>query len=115
VNSIGAGEVTDYIDGIQYRNGSIDFIQTEEGIARRSGTSYIYEYNLGDHLGNVRYSFKKNASSFAVEPLQADNYYAFGLRKPLVAGSTDNKIFTMARSYRRSWGSMIMGRGFMIR
>jgi len=76
---------------MQYRNGLIDFIQTEEDIARRSGTGYIYEYNLSDHLGNVRYSFRKNNSSFTVEPLQADNYYAFGLRKPFLVGSTDNK------------------------
>jgi len=70
-------------------------IQTEEGIARRSGNGYIYEYNLTDHLGNVRYTFKKNASSFTVEPLQADNYYAFGLRKPF---QQIINIFTMARN-----------------
>lgn len=70
---------TDYVNGIQYTNGVIDFIQTEEGIAFNSGESYSYRYNLGDHLGNVRVTFKVNGS--AIEVLQRDDYYAFGLRK----------------------------------
>ncbi len=70
---------TDYVNGIQYTNGVIDFIQTEEGIALNSGGSYSYRYNLSDHLGNVRATFKVNGS--AIEVLQRDDYYAFGLRK----------------------------------
>ena len=70
---------TDYVNGIQYTNGVIDFIQTEEGIALNSGGSYSYRYNLSDHLGNVRATFKLNGS--AIEVLQRDDYYAFGLRK----------------------------------
>lgn len=75
------GAVSDYINGIQYSNGSIEFIQTEEGIARKSGGSYSYEYNLTDHLGNVRYTFNKHPTTGALQKLQADDYYAFGLRK----------------------------------
>jgi len=51
---------TDYIDGIQYSGNSIQLIQTEVGIARRNGTSYSYEYNLSDDLGNTRVTFYKN-------------------------------------------------------
>lgn len=45
---------TDYVNGIQYKNGQIEFIQTEEGRMIPSGGSYIYEYFLKDHLGNTR-------------------------------------------------------------
>jgi RHS repeat-associated protein len=82
---------TDYVDGIVYKpNGSIDFIQTEEGRALNNGGTYSYQYNLSDHLGNVRYSF--DIYSGAVRRLQEDDFYAFGLRKS--AGSPvslDNK------------------------
>ncbi|RWU06138.1 RHS repeat domain-containing protein [Pedobacter chitinilyticus] len=70
---------TDYIDGIQYANGAIDFIQTAEGIAFNTGGGYVYHYNLADHLGNVRVTFRE--SSGAIEILQRDDYYAFGYRK----------------------------------
>lgn len=75
------GVVTDYIGGIQYAAGEIEFIQTEEGVARRNGANYSYEYNLHDHLGNVRYSFYKNPVTGKIERLQSDDYYPFGLRK----------------------------------
>ena len=81
---------TDYVNGIQYTNNLIDFIQTEEGVARRSGNSYIYEYNLTDHLGNVRYTF--GTSGGTMNKLQVDNYYAFGKRNPpAVVNANDNK------------------------
>ncbi len=46
--------VTQYVDGIQYKDGAIEFIQTEEGRMVPNGSSFIYEYFLRDHLGNVR-------------------------------------------------------------
>jgi len=76
-----SGNVTDYIDGIQYTNGAIELIQTETGVARRNGASYSYEHNLTDHLGNVRYTFYRNPVSGQAERLQSDDYYPFGLRK----------------------------------
>ncbi|WP_443946617.1 hypothetical protein ACJVDH_05795 [Pedobacter sp. AW1-32] len=41
-----------YIDGIEYKpEGTIDFIQTEEGIAQNNGNNeYSYHYNLSDHI-----------------------------------------------------------------
>ena len=38
-----------------------------------------YEYNLTDHLGNVRVSFTKNENGDA-EIIQEDHYYPFGMR-----------------------------------
>ncbi|WP_461791793.1 DUF6443 domain-containing protein [Pedobacter sp.] len=57
VSSTNATETTDYVDGIQYVNGVVDFIQMPEGVALNSGGSYSYRYNLSDHLGNVRTTF----------------------------------------------------------
>ncbi|KIO74848.1 hypothetical protein TH53_24120 [Pedobacter lusitanus] len=81
LKKIKGGLVTDYIEGIQYTAGVIEFIQTETGLARRKDNSYGYEYNLTDNLGNVRYSFYKNPVTNKIERLQSDDYYPFGLRK----------------------------------
>ncbi len=75
------------MDGIQYTNGVIDFIQTAEGTALNSGGSYSYRYNLSDHLGNVRTTF--DIYNNAVRILQRDDYYAFGLRKAAVGGNNN--------------------------
>ncbi|MFN0290096.1 RHS repeat-associated core domain-containing protein [Pedobacter helvus] len=85
---------TDYVDGIQYKNdGTIDFIQTGDGVAFNSGNGYIYRYNLSDHLGNVRTVF--DIYEGVVRILQRDDYYPFGLRKSGLNGngavSLDNK------------------------
>ncbi|TKC54975.1 hypothetical protein FBD94_25625, partial [Pedobacter hiemivivus] len=74
-----AGTV-DYIDGIHYKpDGSIDFVLTEVGLARRNGTDYNYEYTLADHLGNARYSF--DISGGGVRRVQQQDYYPFGMIK----------------------------------
>lgn len=78
VSTQGTTTTTDYVKGIQYNNNVIDFIQTEEGIARNSGGTYTYEYNLTDHLGNVRVTFRDNSGT--IVPLERTDYYAFGKR-----------------------------------
>jgi RHS repeat-associated protein len=76
LRSVNAGVTTDYIDGIHYTSGVIDFIQTEEGRARKNGAGYLYEYNLQDHLGNARLSF--DIYSGSVRDIQHNDYYPFG-------------------------------------
>ncbi|MCX2494075.1 DUF6443 domain-containing protein [Pedobacter sp. PF22-3] len=106
------GTVIDYVDGIQYSNGSIDFIQTEEGIARRSGNNYSYEYNLSDHLGNVRVTFYKNPNTNQLEVLQRDDYYAFGLRKEPVAKAGLNKYLYNGKELQEELGQLDYGARF---
>ncbi|WP_461788813.1 DUF6443 domain-containing protein [Pedobacter sp.] len=79
------GNTIDYIDGIQYNNGVIDFIQTEVGRAQNNGGVYTYIYNLSDHLGNVRTTFDIYNNDIRI--LQRDDYYAFGLRKAAIGGT----------------------------
>ncbi|WPU95634.1 DUF6443 domain-containing protein [Mucilaginibacter sabulilitoris] len=69
---------TDYIGGIQYENGTISFIQTEEGRALpNGGTNYNYEYTLADHLGNSRVNF--DTATGTARLVQTDDYYPFGM------------------------------------
>jgi RHS repeat-associated protein len=76
------GTIRNYIDGIEYNpDATIDLIHTEEGVAQNNGGTYSYHYNLSDHLGNVRYTF--DIYNGVVRMLQRDDYYAFGLRKPI--------------------------------
>jgi RHS repeat-associated protein len=76
-----------YVDGIEYDGNTIDVIQTEEGVVRNNAGVYTYEYNLTDHLGNVRYTFNKHPTTGVIQRLQTDDYYAFGKRKVVSAGS----------------------------
>ena len=73
--------VTDYVDGIQYKNGVLEFIQTEEGRILPSGSSFVYEYFLRDHLGNTRAIVDHTG---AVKQIQ--DYYAFGMEMNTGAG-----------------------------
>jgi len=66
--------VTDYVDGIQYKDGVIEFIQTEEGRILPSGSSFTYEYFLRDHLGNTRAVVDQSGTA-----KQIQDYYAFGM------------------------------------
>nr|WP_068893132.1 DUF6443 domain-containing protein [Pedobacter panaciterrae] len=83
----------DYISGIHYKNGTIDFIATEEGRAvRNSSGVYNYEYNLKDHLGNVRVTIDKYNDTARV--IQEDEFYAFGLSVPrYVLGTKNNYLY----------------------
>jgi len=86
----------DYIGGIVYNgttatNGAISFIQTEEGRAVPQGGNWHYEYNLIDHLGNVRLSFDKDPTAGTARRIQEDEYYAFGLRSPFYNLSNNNR------------------------
>ncbi len=65
----------DYIEGIEYDNGNLEFVQTEEGRAAKNGDDYSYEYMLRDHLGNTRAMVKQDGSI-----LQVNDYYAFGMQ-----------------------------------
>ena len=71
------GKVTDYLDGFQYENGALQFVPTAEGYYDFVKQRYVYNYT--DHLGNVRLSYAKNNNS-ALEILEENNYYAFGLK-----------------------------------
>ncbi|WP_343319405.1 RHS repeat domain-containing protein [Sphingobacterium multivorum] len=82
--------IRDYVGGIEYNNGAIDIIHNSEGYAQKNGTNYVYHYNLTDHLGNVRATLKRGATT--IDVAQRDNYYPFGKRK-VVAGGNNNYLY----------------------
>ena len=108
------GSVRNYIDWIEYKpdGTTIDIIHTEEGIARNSGGTYGYEYNLSDHLGNVRATFYKNPITNQLEVLQQDNYYAFGLRKEPVVKAGTNKYLYNGKELQEELGAYDYGARF---
>ncbi|RWU09956.1 DUF6443 domain-containing protein [Pedobacter chitinilyticus] len=108
VSTTGTTTTTDYVDGIQYTNNVIDFIQTEEGIARNSNGSYTYEYNLTDHLGNVRVTFKENGGTAL--PLERTDYYAFGKRS--FVGANLNRYLYNGKELQEELGQYDYGARF---
>lgn len=76
------GITNDYIDGIHYNliNSiyQIDYIETEEGRAIKTGSSYSYQFVLKDNLGNNRVTFYRNPTTLNVQQLEATDYYPFG-------------------------------------
>jgi|GEM_PF-827756 len=103
--------ITDYVNGIHYKpDGTIDFVQTEEGIARNHSNVYNYEYNLTDHLGNVRVSFYRHPSTRLLEDLQRDDYYTFGERK--VAKQGTNKYLYNGKELQEELGQLDYGARF---
>lgn len=72
----------DYIDDIQYQQGLLAFMHTEEGRIRKNGSLYHFEYDLKDHLGNVRVTFMPETgtpSQTVVKVLQQNSYYPYGM------------------------------------
>ncbi len=63
-----------------YTNNTVDFFAFSEGRVRKVSGNWQYEYDLKDHLGNVRATFANNNGTATL--LQADSYYPFGYKMP---------------------------------
>jgi RHS repeat-associated protein len=109
LRKISNGTIRNYIDGIEYNGAKIDIIHTEEGVARNNSGIYSYEYNLTDHLGNVRYTFYKNPISLKLEMLQKDDYYVFGKRYEI---SGTNKYLYNGKELQEELGQFDYGARF---
>ncbi|MCJ8208076.1 DUF6443 domain-containing protein [Mucilaginibacter sp. RS28] len=102
----------DYIEGIQYQNGSVDFITNSEGIARRNPTTgaFSYEYTLTDHLGNNRVCF--DDSSHVARVIQRDDYYPFGINYNRYTFGTKNQKLFNGKEYQEELGQYDYGARF---
>jgi len=70
-----------YERGFVYKNNNLETFPTEEGRLRKTNNGLRYEYDLKDHLGNVRATFTKDLDKDGRPDLQqADTYYPFGLK-----------------------------------
>ena len=71
---------TDYLDGFQYTNNTLDYFPHAEGYVT-AGNKYVFQYK--DHLGNVRISFKESTTVGTTTPadiIEENHYYPFGLK-----------------------------------
>lgn len=85
---------TDYLSGFQYMktaNSSctgryalpsvaLQFFPTAEGYVKNTNGFYSYVFNHTDHLGNVRLSYEKDATTGLLKILEENNYYPFGMK-----------------------------------
>ncbi len=69
---------TDYVGNIIYKDGSFQYLLTSEGRVNKPTSSFVYEYQLKDHQGNVRVAFETDAAGPVVT--QKSDFYPFGLR-----------------------------------
>ena len=47
--------------GFVYENNTLEYFPFSEGRVRKQGSDWRYEYDLKDHLGNVRATFTETA------------------------------------------------------
>lgn len=74
-----AGAVTDYVGGLQYESGVLQFFPHAEGrVFRSGGGTWEYEYHIKDHLGNLRVAFQDIDRNGSPEVVQRNSYYPFG-------------------------------------
>ncbi|MDZ7934560.1 MAG: RHS repeat-associated core domain-containing protein, partial [Emticicia sp.] len=53
------GDITDYVGNVIYKNGVVYQITNDEGrVIQNASGGYGYEYDIKDHLGSLRVSFK---------------------------------------------------------
>ena len=82
------GKTLTYCGGFVYENGILQYILNSEGRYVVSGSSGAYEYNLTDHLGNVR-AVVDGAGAIK----QKSNYYPFGMTFDTYEESTNKYLY----------------------
>jgi RHS repeat-associated protein len=87
---------TEYMDGYQYINNSLDFFPHAEGYVKglngHIGTNYKYIFNYTDPLGNIRLKYSENTSTNEITILEENHYYPYGLTHKGYNGN--HKVFT---------------------
>jgi RHS repeat-associated protein len=96
-------KTTDYIAGFHYtteasQSRRLDFFAFSEGrVIHNANGELHYQYDLKDHLGNVRASFREDFNNPGTAQLtQTDSYYPFGMQ---MGGLSDNPVGGEANGY----------------
>jgi RHS repeat-associated protein len=74
----------DYLRGVEYKSDTLESVHHPDGRAIKSGSDWIYEYWIKDHLGNVRTTFRDSNGDNIIDysddaTTSAHNYYTFGM------------------------------------
>jgi RHS repeat-associated protein len=91
----------DYIGDKEYHNDTIEYIHHNDGRMIKQGNVYEYEYNIKDHLGNVRVTFadKDNNNEITTTDRRSINdYYSFGMQHYNAASK--NEYATSKNNYK---------------
>lgn len=115
----------DYVSGVEYRNDTIEAIYHSDGRAVWNGSAWRYEYNLTDHLGNVRavisdldndkiLDFTGNPATHEV--INGFSYYPFGLvmgnyAYPNNTSTPDTKYQYNSKEFNGDWGLNLLDYG----
>lgn len=112
LRKVSAGITRDYAEGIEYKNGTVELVMTEEGVARNVNGTYRYEYTLKDHLGNSRYSF--DIYNGALRKIQKQDYYPFGMASNQFVSGDKNKYLYNGKEIQEElgWGAYDYGARF---
>ena len=112
----------DYVGGFFYmQRGSeprqLLHIAHEEGRALKIGEQFRYEYDLKDHLGNIRLSFSDKNGDGQIgsdEVLSGDSYYPFGMRMGglSLARGTENRFRYNGKEWHKELGLGLYDYGF---
>ena len=83
---------------------SLKYFTTPYGRAVKNGSAWVYEYNLTDHLGNVRVVIKKGTNGLA-EIVQQKGYYSFGMEiSQFSAGAGTSKNWYNGKEIQDDYG-----------
>src|SRR5690606_24543942 len=74
----GSPTTTDFLGGLQYLGGTLQFFPTPEGYVKNTSGTYSHVYTLTDHLVNNRVCFVNNGSNVI---LSNTDYYLMGMIK----------------------------------
>jgi RHS repeat-associated protein len=85
---------------------SLKYLITEEGRVVYNGTSWIWEYDQTDHLGNVRTVVRKNATTGLAELIQDNHYFPFGMLMSDISSSpsSNNRFRYNGKEYQNDLG-----------
>ncbi len=75
---------TDYLRGVEYKSDTLESVHHPDGRAINSGSDWIYEYWIKDHLGNVRVTYRDKNGDNIIDfsdqgSTSVHNYYTFGM------------------------------------
>ena len=103
-NNTLANHTTYLQGGFQYVGTSLQMFPHAEGyvsVVEINGVNrYNYVFNYTDHLGNIRLSYSTDPSTKALEILEENNYYPFGLK---------HANYNMSRkTYYKSGGDLVL-------